>query len=120
MGGSSDLAIWLIARRFQIERAMAIRLGPAAPGPGAPETEALRRFRTFATSGLRRGEAADPPLDGLRVNERRVMALLEAWVDSAAELAGDGGPDLRRELDPLVVRFRTDLEFVSFSSSLRL
>lgn len=90
---------------------MTSRLGPAAPGPGSAETEVLRRFRSFAASALRRGDAtAAPALDGLRANERRTAALLDAWACSAAEVAGDSAEALSRELEPLLTRFRTSLK----------
>ncbi len=88
---------------------MAARLGPATPSAGAAETEVLRRFRSFAASALQRGFAAAPALDGLRVNERRVSALLSAWCDAAASVAGEQGGAVRTALDPLVLRFRTSL-----------
>ena len=67
-----ELASWLVANRHPIECAMAARLGPAAPGPGTAESEALRRFRSFASTALLRGRQTAPALEGLRVNERRV------------------------------------------------
>ncbi len=103
------LAAWLIARRRGIEQAMAARLGPSAPGPGAPETEALRRFRAFAAQSLRRGEASPPSLDGVRAPEARVATLLEAWTGAARSLAGERGEAVGRALQPLVQRFRAAL-----------
>lgn len=88
---------------------MALRLGPAAPAAADPETEALRRFRSFAASALIRGSAAAPALDGLRINERRVLALLRAWVETARQLAGERGPEVKSALDPLVDQFRLSL-----------
>lgn len=110
MGGNAELASFLITRRAQIEGVMATRLGPAAPGPGAPESEVLRRFRSFAAAALRRGDAAQPALDGLRANERRSAALLDAWAASAAEVAGDAGDALQHALLPLLQRFRSGLK----------
>lgn len=109
MTGNAELASFLIVRRAHIEAVMAGRLGPAAPKPGAPETEALRRFRAFAASALRRGEVSPPALDGLRLNERRAAALLSSWADAAAEVAGARGERLRGALDPLIQTFRTSL-----------
>jgi PAS domain S-box-containing protein len=109
VAANPELASFLIGRRAQIESVMAARLGPAAPAAGAPESEALRRFRSFAASALRRGEAAEPALDGLKANERRIAALLDAWAAAAAEVAGDGGVALGKALDPLVRQFRTSL-----------
>jgi PAS domain S-box-containing protein len=109
VAGTPELASFLITRRVQIEAVMCTRLGPAAPGPGAPEAEVLRRFRSFAASALRHGDAATPSVDGLRANERRAAALLDAWVASAAEVAGGSADLLLRELAPLVQRFRSSL-----------
>ncbi len=94
---------------------MSTRLGPAAPGPGSPESEVLRRFRSFAASALRRGEPAPPALDGLRANERRTAALLDSWTAAAVEVAGNGGEGLRGALDPLLESFRTSLKQTSSS-----
>jgi len=86
---------------------MEARLGPAAPAPGAPESEVLRRFRAFAASTLQRGHVAEPALDGLRCHDRRIGALLEAWIAAAGEVAGPAAaPTLRAELAPLASRFR--------------
>jgi PAS domain S-box-containing protein len=109
VGGNVELARFLIIERKRIEALMAQRLGPAAPSPGAPESEMLRRFRSFAAAALRRGEAAQPALDGLRVNERRTGALLETWVAAAAELAHTDGDALRAALDQLLQRFQAAL-----------
>ncbi|MBW2374117.1 MAG: hypothetical protein JRF70_16440, partial [Deltaproteobacteria bacterium] len=49
------LAVWLVTRRWEIERALAARLGDGAPSPAAPEAEALRRFRSFVSTALQRG-----------------------------------------------------------------
>jgi PAS domain S-box-containing protein len=109
MEQNPHLAAWLIARRPQIEQVMTSRLGPAAPEAGAPETEVLRRFRSFAAAAVQRGNAAEPALDGLRANERRVVALLSAWSEAAEEVAGDRGGEIREVLDPLALRFRNAL-----------
>ena len=71
MMGNREIASWLVASRPQIEAAMNGKLGPAAPSAASPETEALRRFRTFSATALMRGEVPPPNLDGLRVNQRR-------------------------------------------------
>jgi PAS domain S-box-containing protein len=104
---ANDLSTWLFTQRGPIERAMAARLGPAAPRAGAQETEVLRRFRSFAASELRRGGGAQPALDGIRADERRVTALLDAWLEAAAEVAGERGDLLRSALDGPMRRFRT-------------
>jgi PAS domain S-box-containing protein len=109
MGGNPELATWLVSRRREIEREMSLRLGPAAPAAADPESEALRRFRSFAASALRRGAAAAPAMEGVRAHERRVLALLRAWTEAAEELAGERGRELRGALDPLVDRFRLSL-----------
>lgn len=119
MAGTPELASFLITRRAQIEAVMSTRLGPAAPGPGAPEAEVLRRFRSFAAAALRHGEAAPPSVDGLRANDRRAAALLDAWVASAVEVAGESAEDLRRELAPLVQSFRSALVQTSASRRAR-
>ena len=109
MGHDPELAAWLVSRRREIESTMASRLGPAAPGADSDETEVLRRFRSFAAAALQRGTTAEPALDGIRANERRVTALLAAWSDAATEVAADRGDTLRRALRPLLVRFRSSL-----------
>ena len=109
MEANRDLASWLISRRPEIEKLMSSRLGPAAPKPASAEAEALRRFRSFSASALLRGKIAAPALDGLRPNERRVMALLEAWTEAASSVAGDRGAELRTALSPLIDHFRLSL-----------
>ena len=98
---------------------MTHRLGPAAPGAGAAETEVLRRFRSFAASALQRGVVSSPALEGLRANDRRVSALLDAWSDAAAEVAGDGGDSLRTALRPLLDRFRSSFRTTNGSRTKR-
>ena len=105
MSANPRLAQWLIAHRPAIEEKLIARLGPAAPKASGPEAETLRRFRTFSATALTRGEAPDPALDGLRPNERRVVALLAAWVQAACELAGPDAENVRKELTPLTARF---------------
>lgn len=105
MSANPRLAQWLIAHRRAIEEKLVARLGPAAPKASGPEAETLRRFRTFSATALTRGEAADPALDGLRPNERRVVALLSEWVNAACELAGPDAEQVRTELTPLTTRF---------------
>ncbi len=103
------LAAWLVVRRRDIDRVFSQRLGLATPRASAPESEALRRFRVFAAGSLEDGALKVPALDGLRVDEARVGALLVAWCDSAAEVAGEDGPALRHAMMPLVTAFRTAL-----------
>ena len=101
-----DLATWLVSQRLEIERVMQERLGAAAPAAAGPEAETLRRFRTFASTTLMRGEAPRPVLDGLRPNERRVMALLTVWAEAAVELAGPDAKTVSSALSPLLDAFR--------------
>jgi PAS domain S-box-containing protein len=105
VGVDRDLASWLVVQRRDIEG----RLGPVLPAPDSAEAEALRRFRSFASAALLRGEAAAPALDGVRVAERRVTALLEAWIEAAASAAGDGRQGVHEALRPLLVRFSVAL-----------
>ena len=109
MAGASEIASWLIVRRLQIEQVMASHLGPAAPAAGATETEVLRRFRSYAASSLRRGPSGEPALEGLRVNERRASALLAAWCEAAAEVAGPHAESVREVLHPTLLSFRNAL-----------
>ncbi len=101
-----DLATWLVAQRLEIERVMQERLGAAAPAAAGPEAETLRRFRTFASTALMRGQAPRPVLDGLRPNERRVMALLSTWAEAATTLAGPDAEAVGKALAPLLDAFR--------------
>ncbi len=104
-----DLASWLVSQRLEIERVMQGQLGAAAPAASGPEAETLRRFRTFSSTALMRGEAPRPVLDGLRPNERRVMALLTTWAQAATELAGPDGPVVAEALAPLLDAFRLSI-----------
>ncbi|HJO23202.1 MAG: PAS domain-containing protein [Myxococcota bacterium] len=115
MTRNPQLAAWLIARRALIDSVLAAKLGPAAPRAGAEETEVLRRFRSFAAAALQHGEAAQPALDGLRANDRRVAALLAAWVDAAAEASGTSGDGVRKALRPLLTRFQGSLKTTTAS-----
>jgi PAS domain S-box-containing protein len=107
--GNDDLAAWLVVRRAEIEGVLSTRLGPARPDPAGPESEVLRRFRSFAAAALRRGSAAQPALEGIVANEKRVAALLAAWVDAAAEVAGPAAPELRAAVGPWLQVFRASL-----------
>lgn len=109
MTRNPHLASWLVARRGEIDRALAARLGPAAPRAGADETEVLRRFRSYAALALQRGVVSQPALDGLRANEKRVSALLTAWSESAIQVAGHAGPGLQEALQPLLTQFHASL-----------
>ena len=102
-------ASWIVVRRAEIDRALATRRRGDLPGPGTAETEALRRFRSFAASALRRGEAGAPALDGLRVDASAVARLVEDWCRAAGDVAGERNDEVLRQLDPLLARFRTAL-----------
>ncbi len=108
-----NLASWLVTHRLEIESALKLQLGPAAPAAGSPESEALRRFRSFLASALARGESITPALDGLRLNERRVMALIEAWTQAAAEAASAQHSDLSARVRPLIEAFRLSIRTTS-------
>lgn len=88
---------------------MEAQLGPAAPAPASAEAEVLRRFRSYAAASLRHGSSDQPALDGLRPNERRATALLSAWCDAAARVAGDHGERVASALEPLMLNFRNAL-----------
>ena len=109
MQPNPPVARWLLSQRQTIEARLAERLGPAAPRASGPEAETLRRFRTFASTALMRGESPPPAMDGLRPDERRVRSLLNACKDAAVELAGDTGHELGEALDPLLAQFRLAL-----------
>jgi PAS domain S-box-containing protein len=112
-----QLASWLVARRAQIDSTVNARLGAAAPRAGAEETEVLRRFRSFASSALLRGDNAQPALDGIRCNERRVQALLVAWVEAAGEVAGPNAKLVNDALKPLLARFQSNLRTTTVGRS---
>ena len=105
MQGGRALAGWLLTRRTAIEGELRDRLGGAAPAGGAPEAEALRRFRSFALLALAQGEEGTPSLEGLRTGERRARRLIEAWLEAAARVAGPDQGAVRAALDPLLERF---------------
>ncbi len=109
MNPGIEWATFLVVRRTAIDQQLALRRGAAMPGPGAPETEALRRFRSFAASSLRRGDAFAPALDGLRVDATAVARLVEDWCRAAGEVAGARRGELCERLDPLALRFRSAL-----------
>lgn len=85
---------------------MSDAMGPAAPRASGPEAETLRRFRSFTGIALHRGEVRPPALDGLQLNERRMGALLGAWLEAACISAGPDSADVRLVLSPLVDQFR--------------
>jgi hypothetical protein len=106
---STEIAAWLVAKRLMIEQAMEEQLGSASPAPGSAEVEALRRFRSFATVSLRRPEPRQPALDGLRVNDRRALALVDAWSEAAARVAGPHASEISIALRPIVASYRSAL-----------
>jgi len=103
------LAAWLVTRRREIDRALADRLGSSAPRAAAPESEALRRFRSYAASSIAQGRVLPPALDGLQADEPRVAALVGAWSEAAAQVAGTRADAVRGALAPLVTGFRAAL-----------
>ncbi len=109
MARDPELAAWLVRQRSAIEQRVLAKLGAEAPTAVAPESEALRRFRSFAASALLRGRAVEPSLDGLRADEERVSHLIGTWSEAAAEVAGRRAAEVREALDPLLARFRTAL-----------
>ncbi|MCP5055195.1 MAG: PAS domain-containing protein [bacterium] len=86
-------------------------MGELAPTPGArtAEAEALRRLRSFAVLALGTGSTAPPSLEGLRVSERRLAPLLEAWFEAACSVAGPDHAKVRERLVPILTRFRAEL-----------
>ncbi|MEN8181545.1 MAG: PAS domain-containing protein [Myxococcota bacterium] len=95
------LSVWLISHRREIDRRLSSRRSGGELAAASEEAEALRRFRSFASSALLRGSGALPALDGLRAPAERVIPLLGAWIDAAVEAAGESGPALREALEPL-------------------
>ncbi len=104
-----ELAAWLLARRRPIEAAVRSRRPECLAGPGTPEAEALRRFRSFAAHSLRRGRTPPPSLDGVRVDPARAEAVIEAWCEAAVDCAGAAGPRVEISLTPLRRAFVADL-----------
>lgn len=105
-----EWAGWIVTRRAAIERALASQGGVAAPTADSAESEALRRFRSWAAASLRRGAASGAPaLDGLRVDPARIEALLERWCRAAVAIAGAEGAELRAQLAPLAAQFQVTL-----------
>jgi len=103
-----DLAAWLVRQRRAIEQSLASEARVEVPAASSPEAEALRRFRTFAASALLRGERSAPALDGLKLDDARVQALIDAWCRSAGRVAGPAKQDaVHAALAPLAVFFGT-------------
>ena len=76
-----------------------------APAASSVEAEALRRFRSFAAMSLQRGERAAPSLDGLKLEDTRLSAVLGAWCRAAESVAGERAPAVRSALEPLATHF---------------
>jgi PAS domain-containing protein len=108
-----EWAGWLVSRRAALDRAAALRAqdrGDAPPAAGSPESEALRRFRSWTAAALRRGAGdVGPPLDGVRADPERALRALEDWCAAAVAVAGPQGAELRDLLAPLAARFETAL-----------
>jgi PAS domain-containing protein len=108
------LSAWLVSRRREIDHRLAERRGSGSQA-ASEEAEALRRFRSYAISSLLRGGSTLPALDGLRAPARRVASLVDAWIESAVELAGADGEAVRRVLEPLGTSFTGALKASSSS-----
>lgn len=108
-----EWAGWLVSRRAAVDRALALRAverGEAPPAAGSPESEALRRFRSWAAAALRRGGGdAAPALDGVHPDPARALRALEDWCAAAIDVAGPHGAELRGLLAPLTARFEAAL-----------
>jgi PAS domain-containing protein len=104
-GPGVDWAHWIVARRSAIEQALTAGAGGAVPAASSAESEALRRFRSFAAMALHRGDDVAPAVDGVRVDAARAAPVLERWCEAAAEVAGERGSELRGLLGPLAERF---------------
>jgi PAS domain-containing protein len=108
-----EWAGWLVSRRAAVDRALALRAldrGEAPPAAGSPESEALRRFRSWAAAALRRGTGdAAPALDGVHADPARALRALEDWCAAAIDVAGPNGAELRGLLAPLTARFEAAL-----------
>jgi PAS domain S-box-containing protein len=101
-----ELAAWLLRSRRALDESLASQGRVAVPPASSPEAEALRRFRSFAASCLLRGERAAPALDGLKLDDERLSALLAAWCDAARALAAPGRQlAVENALRPLAVHF---------------
>ena len=109
VGDPRALATWLVRSRRAIDTELAGRGSPALPPARSAEAEALRRFRSFVSLALLQGERASPSLEGLRASERRSTALVQAWLEAAAAVAGPDGEAVRASLQPLVTRYREAL-----------
>jgi PAS domain S-box-containing protein len=105
VGADRALASWLVARRREIEDALARELGSRRPGPASPEAEGLRRLRSYAVAALMHGADAAPALDGLRLDAAAFEPLALAWARACAGAAGADAPAVRAALEPVLARF---------------
>lgn len=87
-------------------------MGELAPETGSrsAEAEALRRLRSFTILALGNGSSAPPCLEGLRVSERRMAPMLDAWLAAASRVAGPDHAAVNARLEPIVARFRAALQ----------
>ncbi len=115
-GASLHWASFLVTRRAAIDRALAER--HAGESPGLAEAETLRRFRSFAAATLRRGDAGDPALDGVRVDPDKALAWVQRWCEAACGCAGDAEA-LEAVLHPLRQRFESGLRGSQLSRKAR-
>ena len=100
------LATWLVRSRREIDQALASQARVAVPAASSPESEALRRFRSFAASCLLRGDRPAPALDGLKLDDAVLAALLAAWCEAAVAVADSERRDATRAaLEPLSTHF---------------
>lgn len=51
----------------------------------------------------------EPSLDGVRVNDRRALALVEAWRDAAARVGGPHAVEITAALQPIIASYRNAL-----------
>ncbi len=84
---------------------MSAQLGAAAPPPASAEAELLRRFRSCAAASLATGRPPEPALEGVRVHDRRAAALLDGWIDAAAQAGAPHGDAIEAALRPLQQAF---------------
>ena len=97
-------------------QAPADRAGHGFPSrPGGPGAGRHRDARCCGASAPTppppsgAGLSGEPALDGLRVNERRASALLAAWCEAAAEVAGPHAGRVREPSSPSWSSFRNAL-----------
>ncbi len=115
-GASLHWASFLVTRRAAIDRALVEQNGGETPS--LAEAETLRRFRSFAAASLRRGEAGEPALDGLRVDPEKALRWVGRWCDAASRCAGDAAA-LETLLGPLQLRFAAGLRGSQLSRKAR-